>query len=76
MKSNTLTDLHKEQITRNELQQWEAEKYRLELRARVFKNTGQKEQLNNITEKLADIEASIDVLQSELKELAPKKTSD
>lgn len=64
-----LSTEEKKNLLNQEIKAWSADKYRLELRARVFKNTGQDAELKGVTEQLASIEAALDELGKEKKEL-------
>jgi len=71
-----LSTEEKKNLLNQEIKAWSADKYRLELRARVFKNTGQDDQLQSVTERLATIEAAMDELEKERKALDKQEKSD
>ena len=71
-----LSTQEKRKLFDQEYKSWCADKYRLELRARVFKNTGQDDQLQSVTERLATIEAAMDELEKERKALDKQEKSD
>jgi len=64
-----LSTEEKKNLLNQEIKAWSADKYRLELRARVLKNTEQEAELKNVTDQLEKIEAALDELGEEKKEL-------
>lgn len=59
-------------VAHREKAKWEAEKYRFELNARVYKDLKDDERYDQMVKSITDLHKGIEIIDKEIKELSPK----
>lgn len=67
--SESLTNELKREIIEQEISQYKAQSYRLQLRHKVAEKLGKKQQMELVEKDMVNVEAALDLLREEMKTL-------